>query len=252
MTARQGLPIIARLMQAQTSMNPRIAENLLHIRERIARAAASAGREPGEVRLVAVTKYQEIGEMQALCEAGCRVLGESRVQDWKRKSEQMAERGVAVDEWHFIGHLQTNKARQVLEGFALIHGVDSLKLARTLQREAEKRETEPLNILLQVNVADEQSKFGLSPDETPGAVREVAALDKLRCRGLMTMAPHEDDPQVVRPVFRRLRELRDTIRAEQIDGLEDFGELSMGMSNDFEIAVEEGATLVRLGSALFA
>jgi len=214
-----------------------IAENLACVRERIEQACRRAGRSTGEVTLVGVTKGHPAEAIEEACAAGLRDVGENRVQEAQAKIEALASRGVRP-RWHLIGHLQTNKAKTASNLFAIIHSVDSLRLAQALSRQAE----EPVSILLEVNVAQEASKFGFTPDELPQVFADIAALPHLDVRGLMTVAPMADDPERVRPVFRRLRELRDEL------GLR---ELSMGMTDDFEVAIEEGATMVRVGRAIF-
>ena len=243
-------------------MTNSIAQNLENVLRRVADAALRAGRSPEEVALVAVTKRRSPDQIRALVAAGQRVLGENRVQEALEKidlfereatkipSEEGGEsRADAPLEWHLIGHLQTNKAKKVVGKTALIHGVDSLRLAEALQRAAQAADV-TVDLLLQLNVSGEESKFGLTPEEGEAVARELAPLDRLRCRGLTTMAPWEPDPETTRPVFRALREVRDRLREKSHDHL-DLRHLSMGMSNDFEVAVEEGATLVRVGTALF-
>lgn len=213
---------------------PQIEENLRRIRERIAAAARRAGRNPESVRLVAVTKSVGLEEVRSLAELGVRDLGESRVEQARPKIEGLK----APAHWHMIGSVQRRKARDVAVLFDCVHSVDRLELAEALDRHAGK----PLDVLVEVNVSGEASKHGLVPDEVLAALAAFAKLPNLRVLGLMTMAPLVDDPEEVRPVFVGLRRLA-----------ERFGlpELSMGMSNDFEVAVEEGATMVRIGTALF-
>ena len=213
-----------------------VAENLGLIEERIEAAARRAGRDAASVRLVGVTKGVALAAVEAALAAGLRDLGENVVQDASERRRLSARAGEAA--WHFIGHLQTNKVRPALALFDIIESVDSLRLAEGLARRATGR----LPILLEVNVAQETSKFGFSPDEVADAVSAVARLPSLELRGLMTVAPEVPDAEAVRPTFRALRELA------RVNGLT---ELSMGMSNDYEVAVEEGATLVRLGRAIF-
>lgn len=211
---------------------------LPEVRSRIDAACRRAGRDPSEVRLVAVTKGHGVEEIERRVLAhGCLDLGENRVQEWRDKAEALAERGVR---WHLVGNLQRNKVKY-LEGVALVHSLSSARLADELQRQAERRGWS-FDALIEVNVAGEESKHGVAPEEAEALLRHAEALPHVRVRGLMTMAPYAADPEEARPTFRKLRELRDTL------GLV---ELSMGMSGDFEVAVEEGATLVRVGSALF-
>ena len=214
-----------------------VAEQLARVRERMAAACRQAGRSPDEVTLVGVSKgvpAQRVAEAHA---AGLQDVGENRVQEAAAKIEALAAQGVRP-RWHLVGHLQTNKAKTIAGLFVILHSVDSVRLAQALSRRA----PEPLPILLEVNVAQEASKFGFTPREVASALRSIADLPNLEVRGLMTVAPQTDEPESVRPVFQRLRELRDEL------GLR---ELSMGMTNDFEVAIEEGATMVRVGRAIF-
>lgn len=213
------------------------AERLAAVRSRVEAACARAGRDPSEVTIVAVSKSFGADAVLELYRAGQRHFGENRVQEAARKIPEVARAG-AAPVWHLVGHLQTNKAAAALRLFAILHSVDSLKLAEAIARRAAR----PVDILLEVNVAREPQKYGFAPEEVSGAVRAIARLPNLNLRGLMTVAPLVENPEDVRPVFRTLRELRDA------NGLAD---LSMGMTNDFEVAVEEGATLVRVGRALF-
>lgn len=215
----------------------RIARNLEQVYSQIAVAAERAGRSPADVRLVGVSKTFPAEAVIAAVQAGLNDVGENRVQEAAAKEPEVAAAG-AQPGWHLIGHLQTNKVEQALALFSLIHSVDSLRLAQALSRRAQG----PVGILMEVNVAGEASKGGFSPEEAAAAADEITTLPNLDLRGLMTVAPLVDDPDEVRPVFRRLRELRDTL------GLR---ELSMGMSADYAVAIEEGATLVRVGRAIF-
>jgi len=222
---------------------PDVDQNLAAIRERIASAAARSGRSAGDVELVAVSKKIPADAVRAAWEAGQTVFAESRVQE---AAVKIAELPGAL-RWHFIGHLQTNKVRRALPLFELFHGVDSLDLAQAMDRIAAEEGLFP-RVLLEVNVAGEASKFGLRPDALERDLDALLALPRLQVEGFMTIAPYADDPEASRPHFRALRELRDGIAART--GLP-FGTLSMGMSGDFEVAVEEGATLVRVGTAIF-
>jgi len=212
-----------------------VAERLALVRDRVALAAERSGRSPAEVTIVAVSKFFPTQAIEEAAAAGIAHIGENRVQEAAAKVSSLRHLPVT---WHMIGHLQTNKAKTALELFDIIQTVDSLRLAETLSRRAER----PIPVLLEVNVAGEASKFGLSPQDVPETAEAVARLPHLDMRGLMTMAPLVSDPEEVRPVFRELRRLRDAL------GLD---ELSMGMTDDFEVAIEEGATLVRIGRAIF-
>ncbi len=223
---------------------PTIADNYTAVTSRITAAAERAGRDPASVRLVAVTKTVGLDEIRALAELGHRDMGENRVLPGSEKAGALA--GLDLS-WHFIGHLQRNKAGKALAHFRMIHSVESPRLIEVLQRHAEKLGV-TVQVLIEVNVSGEESKFGLANGETGNLVLQAAARHNLEVQGLMTMAPFTGQAEAIRPVFRGLRELRDRIQDETGIFLP---ELSMGMSNDFEVAVEEGATMVRIGSALF-
>ncbi|MEX0716015.1 MAG: YggS family pyridoxal phosphate-dependent enzyme [Planctomycetaceae bacterium] len=232
-----------------------IAENLDRIRDRIAAACARSGRPVSSVRLVAVTKYATLEQVRALFDLGVRDLGESRPQ-------QLLERAAQLPpdvRWHLIGHLQRNKARRLLPVTDCIHSVDSFRLLEALERLAEETATAP-RVLLQVNVAGEAAKHGFDPEELArGWLEAVRDCRHVRLEGLMTMAPYAEDPEAARPVFRALRELRDRLVSDREFGSDPVAryrestlpELSMGMTGDFEPAIEEGATLIRIGGALF-
>ena len=225
-----------------------IAGNLRSVRERIAAAVARAGRPEGSCRLLAVTKTRSPEEIAALARAGQVHLGENRVQEAATKIPECRGLGVEAD-WHLIGHLQRNKVKKALALFGTVHSIDSVRLLEALAREAESRSIRP-DTFLEVNVSGEASKHGLAPAEAEDVCRRAGELASLRLVGLMTMAPFTDDPETARPFFKGLRELRDKLN----DGAayaEPLRELSMGMSGDFEVAAEEGATWVRVGTALF-
>jgi hypothetical protein len=220
-----------------------VPENLAAIHQRIAAAAQRHGRSATAIQLVAVSKTHPAGLVQEALEAGQRVFGESRVQEALPKIDALPG-GIA---WHFIGHLQTNKIRKVSGRFALFHGVDNAPLAGQMNRIAgELGNTE--GILLEVNVSGEPSKFGFEPEALRKGLEALLELPFLRVHGLMTMAPYSESPEAARPVFARLRELRDELSARTGHPLR---ELSMGMSGDFEQGIAEGATIVRVGSAIF-
>jgi len=222
-----------------------VRENILRIRERIAAAAVRSGRDPSEVRLMGVTKTVGDDRILQAIEAGIDIIGENYVQEAKRKIELM---GKSV-EWHFIGHLQSNKARYAVRLFDMIHSVNRVSLAEELNRRAAAAGL-VCRVLVEVNLAGEESKSGAPPEEAPGLVRAVSQLANLSVRGLMTMAPWYEDPEKARPCFAGLRRLRDRIDAEGIPNVT-LRELSMGMTDDFEVAVEEGSTIVRIGRAIF-
>jgi pyridoxal phosphate enzyme (YggS family) len=214
-----------------------IAGNVARVRERIERACARGRREPGSVRLIAVTKTHPVAIVDAAYAAGVRDFGESRVQEALPKIAAARAAGVEAT-WHLIGHLQTNKTAAAIDAFDILHSVDSIRLAEALSRRAARK----LKVLLEVNVAREASKEGVVAADLPAFLREVRQLANLEVAGLMSVAPRVENPEQARPVFRRLRELRDELGV---------GELSMGMTGDFEVAIEEGATMVRVGRALF-
>jgi len=210
---------------------------LADVRERIERACARSARDPREVQLVAVTKGHDPATVRSgLLDHGHRVLGESRVQEWRPKADALGE----DVEWHLVGHLQTNKVRYC-RPFALLHGVDSARLVDALEAAGE-RHGHVFPILLQVNVAGEDSKHGVDPAGLADLVARVRDAGHVRLEGLMTMAPYDPDPERARPVFRALRALAERHA---------HGSTSMGMSGDFEVAIEEGATWIRVGTALF-
>ena len=221
-----------------------IADNLARIRRRMADAAARAGRDENSVRLVAVSKTKPVAMMKEAIQAGVRILGENYVQEAIPKIE-------AIDldvQFHFIGHLQSKKARQVVPHFSMIHSVDSVKLAEEISKRS-LAAGKVMDILIQVNVAGEESKFGIRPEELRPLLEQIAPLEGVAVKGLMTMPPYFDQPERVRPFFRVLRELAGALEgAVKSVTLE---ELSMGMSGDFEVAIEEGATLVRVGTSIF-
>ena len=227
-----------------TSVQETLAHNLALVRNRIETALAKAGRKPGDAKLVAVTKRAPVEWIRPLVELGAKDLGENYPQELWRKSELVADLG---PRWHLIGHLQGNKAKRTLPLVRMIHSVDSLKLLETLDELAMDANDAP-SVLLQVNTSAEASKHGWSPESILAEAERVAARSVLRIVGLMTMAPLDCDGDLARPYFARLRELRDNLRAST--GLP-LPELSMGMSGDFEAAIAEGATLVRVGSAIF-
>jgi len=224
-------------------MESAIRTRLTGVHQRIEAAARRAGRDPAGVQLIVVTKNRSVDEIRAVLACGRYCLGENRVQEALEKIPQLPADVV----WHLIGHLQRNKAKQAVRHFALIHSLDSERLAEALQCAAET-ENRIVEVLLEINVSGEESKFGLAPDAAEPLLAAIGrSFDRLRVRGLMTMAPLEADPESVRPVFRGLRELRDRLATNGYS----LPHLSMGMTNDFEVAVEEGATMVRIGTAIF-
>ena len=222
-----------------------VSENFKAVQDRIAAAAKRAGRDPSAIRLVTVTKTVDLDRIREATAAGALVLGENRVQEAKEKIEALGR----IASWHLIGHLQTNKAKYAVKLFDLIHSVDNLELAKEIDKQAAKN-GKLQDVLIEVSIAGEAAKAGVSIGDTVRLVREAAGLKHIRVLGLMTMPPLSNDPEDSRPYFRKLRDLAGAVRKEGIDGIL-MNELSMGMSGDFEVAIEEGATLVRVGSAIF-
>ena len=214
-----------------------IAANVARVRERIGRACDRACRERASVRLIAVSKTHPVAAVEAAYAAGIRDFGENRVQEALPKIAAARAHGVDAT-WHLIGHLQTNKAAAAIDAFDILQSVDSIRLAEALSG----RTSHKLTVLVEVNVAGEASKEGVAVEDAPALVRHLGQFPNIAPAGLMTVAPRVENPEQVRPVFRRLRELRDELRLP---------ELSMGMTDDFEVAIEEGATMVRVGRAIF-
>ncbi len=225
----------------------RIAENLACLREQIAAGAARSGRRADEITLVGVTKYVSADVARLLAAAGCRDLGESRPQELWHKAELMSDLPVR---WHLIGHLQRNKVRRTLPLIGLLHSLDSRRLLKAIHAESQTSGLQPIAALLEVNVSGEASKGGLRPDEVAPLLAELPACPHVAVKGLMCMAALEGGPDAARRDFAALRELRDRLRPNCPPGVS-LDELSMGMSGDFIQAIEEGATIVRIGSALF-
>lgn len=225
-----------------------VVANWAAVEERISRAAKRVGRSPEMIQVVAVTKGVDIETITPLLTCGIKAVGENRIQDALPKYQGANWRGRV--EWHFIGHLQTNKVRQCLEFASLIHSVDSLRLIQEINRRAVNMELPQVEILLQVNVSGETTKFGLAPEAVPVLMEQAAQYDRVQIKGLMTIAPFERDPEKTRPIFRNLRLLGEDLEEKGFPQFE-MKYLSMGMTNDFEVAIEEGANLVRIGSAIF-
>lgn len=231
-----------------------IKENILRIREKIASACARSGREAREVTLVCVSKNRAFSDIQQVWDSGIRDVGENRVQEALLKFKSLKAQEImnsSALKFHMVGHLQTNKVKDAVKIFDLIHSVDSLHLALEIEKQA-ARINKIQDILIEVNVSGEESKFGAEPGHLPDLIKAVGELKNVRLRGLMTIAPAADDPEKARPYFRKLRELKDQINGT--NGQNEINELtylSMGMSDDFEIAIEEGSTMVRIGRAVF-
>lgn len=222
-----------------------IADNLHHIQETIEKAAEKSCRNPHEIRLLAVSKTHPAEALLEAYNAGQTLFGENRVQEAEQKSEPLATLPL---EWHLIGHLQTNKTKKAVSLFSLLHTVDSSRLAQAIHHEAEKA-NKIQDILLQINIAEETQKFGASLQDFEALLATVTQCSHLRCRGLMIIPPYFDSPELVRGYFRALRELGEQYKNDLVG--ENSLELSMGMSHDYPVAIEEGATLIRVGTAIF-
>ncbi|MDP3804351.1 MAG: YggS family pyridoxal phosphate-dependent enzyme [Candidatus Omnitrophota bacterium] len=231
-----------------------IAKNLKSVRQRIARCCEKSGRSPEEISLVCVTKEASVDEIGEVLGLGVRDLGENRVQELAAKHKVIGDKAA----WHLVGHLQTNKVRDAVKVSTLIHSVDSVKLAKEIDKVAAKL-NKVQNVLIQVNpvrnivsngvsTSGEAAKFGVSPDEIFGLLNEVSPYRNISIKGLMTIAPEVDNPELVRPFFRKLKELLDRINTKHNA---QYTILSMGMTNDFEVAIEEGSNMVRIGRAIF-
>lgn len=222
----------------------RLRANIRAVEARIAEACRRSGRKREDIRVIAVTKYVSLDTVRLAIREGLQHIGENRWQDAREKREAIGDAAT----WHFIGHLQTNKVKDVVGKFAYIHSLDRLPLAREIDKRAGAMGIKA-QCFIQLNISGEESKFGLAPDQLDEFAEELKTLPNIRVVGLMTMAPLVADPEAARPVFRELRKLRDRLNERGTLGYE-VDHLSMGMSNDFEIAIEEGATWVRLGSVL--
>ncbi len=241
-------------------MRRKLGDNLKRIRERMQAACARSGRRIDDVRLIAVTKTVEVDVIRSALDLGLTDLGESRVQELVKRASMVQEhlsrrRGLHADVtasepcWHMVGHLQRNKVRLVLPWAEYIHSLDSLRLAEEISGEA-TRQGRTVPLFIEVNVSGEKSKYGVAVGAAGHLAAHIAAMPGIRIVGLMTMAPYSDNPEEARPHFARLREVYEDMRSEKVAGPH-FRELSMGMSGDFEVAIEEGATMIRVGTALF-
>lgn len=219
----------------------KVAENLKNIEEKINEACKNSGRHREDIKLIGVTKYVSIERAKEALEAGVTDLGENRDQGLLDKYEVLKD----VPNWHYIGSMQTRKVKNVIDKITYIHSLDRVSLAEEIQ----KRSKKPINCLVQVNVSGEESKHGLNPEVTLDFIKELAAFDKVKVVGLMTMAPFTDDEQVLRGCFRKLKNLQTEIQEAELSHAP-CKELSMGMSNDFMVAIEEGSTMIRIGTAL--
>ncbi len=221
-------------------------QRLKNVNDRINDAAYACGRNPETIRLVAASKTIPVDMVREAINAGVTILGESYIQEAREKTTELSACPVS---WHFIGHLQTNKAKYAVRLFDLIHTVDSLKLARELNKQA-KKINKIQSIMIQINISMESSKSGVYEQDSLSLIRDISCLQNLSIEGLMTMPPFFNSPEKARPYFSALRRLRDQIKKEAIQNVLT-KELSMGMTGDFEVAIEEGATLVRIGTAIF-
>lgn len=224
-----------------------LRERVQAVQQRIQHAAESVGRDPKGITLVAITKTVPVDRIREVLDLGVTHIGENRVQEAESKVTELRS---CCASWHLVGHLQSNKINKALPLFDMIQSIDSRRLAAAIQHRAERDNIAEVPCLVQVNVAGESSKHGVPLESAIEAIREMARHDRLRIRGLMTIAPYTSDPESVRPVFRQLRLLADRISDARINGVS-MDTLSMGMSGDFEVAIQEGATMVRLGSVLF-
>lgn len=224
-----------------------LGARLAQIRAQIEAAAVNCGRSPQEIRLIAISKTHPAALVQRAIELGVTDIGENRVQEAEQK---ISEVGRTTARWHLVGHLQANKARRAVQLFDVIHSLDSLELARRLDRLCGEEGREKLSVLVQVDLGGEETKSGVDERELQVLVEGFAGLDHIQLVGLMTLPPFFEDTEQVRPFFKRLRALRDELAAKGAFGDRN-GELSMGMTHDFEVAIEEGATMVRIGTAIF-
>ncbi|MED5020298.1 YggS family pyridoxal phosphate-dependent enzyme [Paenibacillus chibensis] len=221
-----------------------LEERIQEVNQRIEEACRRSGRSAADVNIVAVTKYVSQSMTAKVLDSGLKHLGENRWQNAEDKWNALGDRGI----WHFIGHLQTNKVKDVIGKFEYVHSLDRLSLAKELEKAAAAKDL-VIKTFLQVNISGEDTKYGLAPEEAASFLRDIQGLTHIKVIGLMTMAPFEDEAEDTRRVFRGLRELKDALNHQGITR-EPLTELSMGMSNDFEVAIEEGATWIRLGSVL--
>lgn len=222
-----------------------LEENLLHVQENIKKACERAGRETSEVTLIAVSKTKPVSDLQTVYEAGVRQFGENKVQELTEKYEVLPK----DIHWHMIGHLQRNKVKYIVDKATLIHSVDSYALAEEISRQAVKKQV-VADVLVEVNIAAEESKFGISGEEAAALVTDIAGLPGIHIRGLMTIAPFVENAEENRIFFRKMKQLSVDIRQKNIDNV-DMDVLSMGMTGDYMVAIEEGATMVRVGTGIF-
>jgi len=228
-------------------MTEQLGERLAHIREQIEAATLKCGRLPHEVTLIAISKTHPASVIRAAIGLGATDIGENRVQEAEQKINEVGRKAAR---WHLVGHLQANKARRAVQLFDVTHSLDSLELARRLDRLCVEEGRQSLSVLVQVDLGHEETKSGIDEGELTELVTGLKRLERVQLVGLMTLPPFFDDPEQARPFYRRLRELRDELAVQGAFG-DRKGELSMGMTHDFEVAIEEGATMVRIGTAIF-
>ena len=226
-----------------------IRDNLQEVEENICNAAAKAGRDRSEIKLISVSKNNTVDVLESAYRCGVRVFGENRVQELVGKMDHFDELGIKDIEWHLIGHLQTNKVKYIIGRVAMIHSVDSEKLAKAIDDESAKKGV-VTDILVELNIGDEESKFGLDFDNTLEFVEKIAGFKHIRVKGLMCVAPYTDDPEENRQFFSKMKKLSVDIANKNIDNVS-MCELSMGMTGDYMVAIEEGATCVRVGTGIF-
>jgi len=234
-------------MLSKTEALAALRDRFADVRERIASAARAAGRSPDDITLVAITKTHPVETLKAAIDLGAKDLGENRVQEAEQKITELGREGVR---WHLVGHLQTNKARRAVQLFDVIHSLDSVGLAERLDRLCAEEGKQSLDVLVQIDLGGEKTKTGISPAELPTLLSTLQQCPRLHLRGLMTLPPFFENPDCSRPFFKTLRQLRDELQSQGHFGAAQ-GELSMGMSHDFPVAIEEGATMIRVGTDLF-
>ncbi len=222
-----------------------VKDNLKEVNKKIAAACKKSGRDPQDVTLVCVTKGVDPYRMSEVFIHGIKDIGENRVQEALKKKVEV----LPGAKWHLVGHLQTNKVKDAIQAFDLIHSVDSIELAQKIDKEAAKI-NKSVNVLVQVNISGEEQKYGIRPDTVSAFLKDVSVLSNVKILGLMTITPLSDDPEQVRPYLRTLREISETIKNENIPNIE-MRYLSMGMSQDYEVAIQEGANMLRIGTAIF-
>lgn len=223
-----------------------LSDRLSRVEEKINKYARSVGRSSDEIKMVAVSKSQPLQKIEYFLDRGVRLFGENRARELRRKNRKLQETDIS---WHFVGHLQRNKVKYLLrmKNCLMIESLDSRRLAREIDKRAKKNDR-IMPLLVQVNVGGEESKYGINPEDTLSFIQEVSRLENIELKGLMTLPPYKENPEEVRPFFKQLCEIKDLVQKK---GFAEIKELSMGMSHDFHIAIEEGATIIRVGRALF-